>query len=69
MAFTPLRMRSKAMDSREFRIPICATITVAGSHMTVDFTGSAPQVAGNVNAVEAIVRSAAWYCVRLLAHG
>ncbi|MBI5668322.1 MAG: hydantoinase B/oxoprolinase family protein [Chloroflexi bacterium] len=35
--------------------------------MIVDFTGSAPQVAGNVNAVEAIVRSAVWYCVRLLA--
>ena len=52
---------------REFRIPICATIHVNGSQMTVDFTGSAPQVAGNVNAVEAIVRSATWYCVRLLA--
>jgi N-methylhydantoinase B len=52
---------------REFDIPICATITVQGAQMTVDFTGSAPQVAGNVNAVEAIVRSATWYCVRLLA--
>ncbi len=52
---------------REFRIPIKATISVAGSHMTVDFTGSAPQVAGNLNAVTAIVRSATWYCVRLLA--
>jgi N-methylhydantoinase B len=35
--------------------------------MFVDFKGSAPQVAGNVNSVEAIVRSATWYCVRLLA--
>lgn len=51
----------------ESPIPICAQVTVAGSHMTVDFSGSAPQVAGNVNAVEAIVRSATWYCVRLLA--
>jgi N-methylhydantoinase B len=51
----------------EFRIPIKATVTVHGSEMTVDFAGSAPQVAGNVNAVEAIVRSATWYCVRLLA--
>lgn len=51
----------------EFRIPICVKITVQGTQMTVDFTGSAPQVAGNVNAVEAIVRSATWYCVRLLA--
>ena len=52
---------------REFTIPIRATITVRDSHMTVDFNGSAPQVAGNLNAVEAIVRSATWYCVRLLA--
>ncbi|MEO8395152.1 MAG: hydantoinase B/oxoprolinase family protein [Chloroflexota bacterium] len=51
----------------EYRIPICATITVEGSAMVVDFAGSAPQVAGNLNAVEAIVRSATWYCVRLLA--
>jgi N-methylhydantoinase B len=52
---------------REFRIPIHVTITVKGADMTVDFAGSAPQVAGNLNAVEAIVRSAVYYCVRLLA--
>jgi N-methylhydantoinase B len=51
----------------EFQIPIRVAVTVDGSHMTVDFTGSAPQVAGNVNAVSAIVRSATWYCIRLLA--
>lgn len=51
----------------EFAIPIKVRITVEGAAMTVDFTGSAPQVAGNVNAVEAIVRSATWYCIRLLA--
>lgn len=50
----------------EFPIPIRATVTVQGSQMTVDFTGSSPQVAGNVNAVDAIVRSATWYCIRLL---
>lgn len=52
---------------QEWRIPVKVRITVAGSQMTVDFTGSAAQVAGNLNAVEAIVRSATWYCVRLLA--
>jgi len=51
----------------ERRIPLRVTIRVAASRMTVDFSGSAPQVAGNLNAVEAIVRSATWYCVRLLA--
>ena len=54
-------------SQREERIPIRVTVTIAGSQMTVDFTGSAPQVAGNLNAVEAVVRSATWYCVRLLA--
>lgn len=51
----------------ELPIPIRVTIAVHGTHMHVDFAGSAPQVAGNLNAVEAIVRSATWYCVRLLA--
>lgn len=51
----------------EFNIPIRATVTVKGAEMTVDFEGSAPQVRGNVNAVSSIVRSATWYCVRLLA--
>jgi N-methylhydantoinase B len=48
-------------------VPLRVAIEVDGSQMTVDFTGSAPQVAGNLNAVEPIVRSATWYCVRLLA--
>ncbi len=48
-------------------IPIRVAITVNGNAMTVDFAGTAPQVAGNVNTVEANVRSATWYCVRLLA--
>lgn len=52
---------------RDFRVPIRATLTVAGTVMTVDFTGTAPQVAGNVNTVVANVQSATWYCVRLLA--
>jgi len=49
------------------RIPIRVAIRVEGTRMTVDFTGTAPQVTGNLNAVEAVVRSATWYCVRLLA--
>jgi N-methylhydantoinase B len=51
----------------EYEIPIRASIRVEGRRMTVDFAESAPQVLGNVNAVSAIVRSATWYCVRLLA--
>ncbi|HVO44426.1 MAG TPA: hydantoinase B/oxoprolinase family protein, partial [Aggregatilineales bacterium] len=51
----------------EARLPIRVTISVKGAGMTVDFSESAPQVAGNLNAVEAIVQSATWYCIRLLA--
>ncbi|MCU0497338.1 MAG: hydantoinase B/oxoprolinase family protein [Anaerolineae bacterium] len=46
---------------------IMVTIRIVDDQMTVDFTGSASQTLGNVNAVEAIVRSATWYAVRLLA--
>ncbi|MFO8035303.1 MAG: hydantoinase B/oxoprolinase family protein [Anaerolineales bacterium] len=47
-------------------IPIQVKVSIKGSSMTVDFTGSAPQVAGNLNAVQAVVNSATWYCVHLL---
>ncbi len=51
----------------ETRLPICVKITVDGREMTVDFDGTAPTAAGNVNTVVANVESATWYCVRLLA--
>lgn len=47
-------------------IGIHAVVTVSGGAMTIDFSQSAAQVAGNLNAVTAIARSAAWYAVRLL---
>ncbi|MGQ0762190.1 MAG: hydantoinase B/oxoprolinase family protein [Acidobacteriota bacterium] len=47
-------------------IPIRVRITIKGEHATVDFTGSSPQVAGAVNAVEAITVSAVSYCFRCL---
>ena len=67
MALTALKMLWEGDGQADFDIAIKATITVSGKAMTVDFEGSAPQVAGNVNAVTPIVRSATWYCVRLLA--
>ncbi len=45
---------------------IVATITIEGSTATVDFTGSAPQCAGSVNAVRAIAESAVFYVFRCL---
>lgn len=47
-------------------LTITATITVAASSLTVDFTGSSPQTTGNVNTVEAVAKSAAYYVVRCL---
>jgi N-methylhydantoinase B len=38
----------------------------SGGHAEVDFTGSSPQCAGNVNAVEAIAVSAVYYVFRCL---
>jgi len=48
-------------------ITIQVAIQIKDDKMTVDFAGTSPQVGGNVNAVTAIVQSATWYCVRLLA--
>jgi N-methylhydantoinase B len=49
------------------RLRICVSVRIkAGSVVVVDFTGSAPQCAGNVNAVEAIAVSAVYYVFRCL---
>ncbi|MGI8838294.1 MAG: hydantoinase B/oxoprolinase family protein [Pyrinomonadaceae bacterium] len=47
-------------------VPIKVRISIAGSRAQVDFTGSAPQVAGPINAVEAITVSAVSYAFRCL---
>ena len=48
-------------------VPIRATVTVAGDALSVDFAGTAAAVAGNLNAVPAIVESAVVYCLRCVA--
>src|SRR5215813_13151854 len=47
-------------------IPIRVTVTIKDDRARVDFIGSSPQVAGAVNAVEAITVSAVSYCFRCL---
>ncbi|MDA1001693.1 MAG: hydantoinase B/oxoprolinase family protein, partial [bacterium] len=47
-------------------VPIRVAVTIHGDRMKVDFTGSAPQTRGSVNAVESIARTAAYYAVRCL---
>jgi N-methylhydantoinase B/oxoprolinase/acetone carboxylase alpha subunit len=43
---------------------IVATLTIEGEHLTFDFTGTDPQRAGNVNAVEAVTVSAVAWALR-----
>ena len=47
-------------------VRIKVRVTIKGESATVDFTGSAPQVRGPVNAVEAITVSAVYYVFRCL---
>ncbi len=47
-------------------LPISVTITVEKDQATVDFTGTAPQAEGSVNAIYAITLSAVMYCFRLI---
>lgn len=47
-------------------VPITVEVTVRDDRATVDFTGSAPQQAGSVNAVFAITLSAVYYVFRCL---
>ncbi len=46
-------------------IPIRVRVTVDGDRLGADFTGSADQVRGNINAVEAVTRSCLYYAVRV----
>ncbi len=46
-------------------VPIRVAVTIAGDRLTADFAGTARQVAGNVNAVEAVTRSCLYYAVRV----
>ncbi|MGI9648263.1 MAG: hydantoinase B/oxoprolinase family protein [Acidimicrobiia bacterium] len=46
-------------------IPIRVTISIDGDGLHADFAGSAPQVRGNINAVEAVTRSCLYYAVRV----
>ena len=47
-------------------IPIALALTVHGDEIVMDFSGSAPQVRGSINAVRAVTLSAAFYALRCL---
>jgi N-methylhydantoinase B len=50
-------------------VRIAVRIEICGERARVDFTGSAPQVRGSINAVEAITVSAVYYVFRCLIAG
>ena len=45
-------------------LTVAVTITIDGASLTVDFTGTAPQTDGPVNAVRAVTASATYYALR-----
>jgi N-methylhydantoinase B len=47
-------------------IPVVVSLAITGEGITLDFTGSAPQVAGNVNCPAAVTRAAAVFALRTL---
>jgi N-methylhydantoinase B len=47
-------------------IPIEVTIEVRGDSMTIDFDGTSPQVAGNINCPLAVTRSACYFALRVV---
>jgi N-methylhydantoinase B len=50
----------------ETPIAIRAEVTVSGGELTVDFSGSDPEVRGSINAVASVAKSAVYYIVRCL---
>ncbi|WKZ82009.1 MAG: hydantoinase B/oxoprolinase family protein [Acidimicrobiia bacterium] len=55
------------MEMGDDDLPVGVEVTIEGDTLTADFAGSAPQVAGNLNAVEAVTRSCLYYAVRVVA--
>lgn len=46
------------------QIPITCCVTVAGDHLTVDFTGSSPQVRGAINSTMSFTKSSTYLAIR-----
>jgi N-methylhydantoinase B len=47
-------------------LPIAAAVTVRGDEVDVDFAGTAPQAAGNLNCPLSVTRSAVFYVLRVV---
>jgi N-methylhydantoinase B len=54
------------LESADGLVEIRAAVTVDGDSLVIDFDGTAPQVAGNLNCPLSVTRSACFYVVRCL---
>ncbi|MCP4249117.1 MAG: hydantoinase B/oxoprolinase family protein, partial [bacterium] len=54
-----------AMEWGADDLPVEVVVTIEGGTLKADFTGTSPQVQGNINAVEAVTRSCLYYAVRV----
>jgi N-methylhydantoinase B len=53
------------MEWGEKDLPVSVAVTIDGDELRADFSGTAAQVDGNINAVEAVTRSCLYYAVRV----
>jgi N-methylhydantoinase B len=53
-----------ALEAQEGDLELRAAVTIAGEEIEIDFAGTAPQHAGNLNCPLAVTRSAAYFVVR-----
>ena len=60
------RTATEILEAAEGDLELALTATVAGDELTLDFGGSAPQHAGNLNCPLAVTRSACLFAVRVL---
>lgn len=56
---------SDVMEWGDGEVIIRVKVLIEGDQLVADFTGTDPQVAGNINAVEAVTRSCLYYAVRV----
>jgi N-methylhydantoinase B len=54
------------LEPVEGELTIHAAVTIAGDEVAIDFTGTSPQYAGNLNCPLAVARSACYFVVRCL---
>jgi N-methylhydantoinase B len=60
------RHAADVLEGRDGDLELRLEATVRGDELTLDFTGSAPQHAGNLNCPLSVTRSACWFAIRVL---